>query len=166
MPTAIKFGIYNGLCLVIIYVVSYIMDMMNDKALDYISWLVSGIIIAWGIKTYRDEFNRDGVTYGKAFGLGSLIGVYGSIMLSVFIYILYVLIDTNLVNILVDQKIQEMIDSGKSEEIIQKRRPLLLIFTKPHFLALGIFIGYSFIGFLGSLVASIFFKSNTNSLSA
>ena len=56
------------------------------------------VILFFLVKSYRDNYRHGYITFGQALGAGMIIFLYYSIISAIFAYILYAIIDPNLID--------------------------------------------------------------------
>ena len=82
----LTYGVLAGLIIVVLMVVSFSVrsasegDFSMSLAIGYATMIVSLSMIFFGIRNYRDNYSAGSVTFGRGF----LIGLYISIIASVF----------------------------------------------------------------------------------
>lgn len=95
-----KANLTNGMILALVSVVYtlflYFFDLLFNPALGYVFLLVQIILVFILIKSYRDNILHGYITYGQAVGAGVVISLYSAIVLALFSYILYTVIDPGL----------------------------------------------------------------------
>ena len=95
-----KANLTNGVILALVCVVYtlflYFFDLLFNQTLGYVFLLVQIILVFLLVKSYRDNFLRGYITYGQAVGAGVVISLYSAIVMAVFSYILYTVLDPGL----------------------------------------------------------------------
>ena len=77
-PMAMSNGLYMGLALILNSVIFYVMGSPFSQISGYISFAIMIGGIAWSMKTYKESSSEEGVTYGRALGLGTLPSLFQS----------------------------------------------------------------------------------------
>jgi hypothetical protein len=157
-------GLILGLIGVVYSLVVYFLDLSFNKVQGYVFILVEVVILFFLLKSYRDNYMNRYITYGQSIGAGIIICLYYSIIMAIFTYLLYAVIDTGLVakqlafaeNVLQEKGLpQASIDAGMS---------LQAKILKPAIMApLSIFTNM-FSGVIISLIVSIFVRKEGNPL--
>lgn len=162
MPSASKHGVFLGIALILIQTIFYLADIKLDSGLGYLTYLVliGGLFLA--IKVYRDQFNEGFISYGRSVGYGVLVAVLAGIISSVFTFILYEIIDPNLIDKLLIDTETQMLDSGIAEEQLDMAMEMNRKMITPTFLALMGVLGQAFMGLVFSLVLAVFLKKEGN----
>jgi hypothetical protein len=158
-------GLIMGLIGIVFSLVVYFLDLTFNKSIGYIFLLISVFLLYYFIKSYRDNYLHGQITYGQSVGAGVIIFLYYAIISSLFTYILYTVIDTDLTNKLLAYTEEQTIKSGKVPEgsmdtvmAFQKK------FLKPAILVPMGFITNMLFGTIISLIVSIFTKKEGNPL--
>lgn len=158
-------GLIMGLIGIIFSLVVYFLDLTFNKSIGYIFLLLSVFLLFYFIKSYRDNYCHGYITYGQSVGAGVVIFLYYSIISAIFTYILYTVIDTELINKMLAYTEEQMVKSGKVPEgsldtvmAFQKK------FMKPGILVPISLITNMFFGTVISLIVSIFTKKEGNPL--
>src|SRR6056297_368993 len=89
------YGLITGLVLIIYTLILYMTNNLLDQnfilgILNYVI-LIAGII--YGTKSYRDQYLNGYISYGKSLGTGVLISVFAGVIMGIFTYLLYEVID-------------------------------------------------------------------------
>ncbi len=157
-------GLIMGLIGIIYSLVVYFLDLSFNKIQGYIFIVVQIGILFYLLKSYRNNFLHGNISFGQAVGAGLIICLYYSIITAVFTYILYAIIDPDLVgkqlafteDMLLQRNLpQEAIDASMK---VQKK---LLI---PEVIAPLSIVGNMFWGLIISLVTAIFVRKEGNPL--
>ncbi len=133
---------------------------------DFLGMLQYAIIIAGivvGTKHFRDQTLHGSITYGKALGSGILISLYASIIFAFFSYILYIFIDPGLIEeyyIVMEEALLEQ--NRLSPDQIETMVDTMKEGMTPLNMALSAIPGLTIMGFVFSLITSVFLKKEEN----
>ncbi len=157
---ALNYGAITGLSLVILTTIWYVTNLSFN---EYVGWLnyvaIIGFVI-FGTKKQR-ELDDGFISYGKALGVGSVISIVAGLILAIFTYILYTVIDVDLINKLYTVQEQAMMTNPAiTDDQIDTAMEMVKKFTNPITMTIGTFFGISFMGFIISLVTSAVLKKN------
>ena len=155
---AMTYGLYMGLALVLNAVIFYGMNVPFSIASGYISYAIIIAGIALVMRTYRETHLEEGVTYGKALGIGTLTSLFASLILAFFTFVLFKIIDKALIDKFLSFLEEQFIRSGMSETQTDTFMPLYRKILTPLTYSLGIIFSISMNGFVFSLILAIFFK--------
>ena len=157
-PMAMSNGLYMGLALILNSVIFYVMGSPFSQISGYISFAIMIGGIAWSMKTYKESSSEEGVTYGRALGLGTLQSLFASLILAFFSFVLFKLVDKTLIDKLFAFTEEQYLRSGISESQIEAMMAMSRKVTTPLTYSLGQILTFTFMGFLFSLILAIFFK--------
>ena len=160
LRSTMTLGLITGLTLIIYTLLLYATNnLLNQNfALSMINYiiLIAGIII--GTRSYRDQSLGGYITYGKALGYGVVLCVFTGIVVGIFTYLLYEVIDPSLMeqNMKVIQ--EEMLNQGMSAEQVETMTEMQARFRTPFMMLIGSIFTYSLLGLIFSLITSAFLK--------
>ncbi len=146
-------GLILGLALVIYTLLLYFLDQTFNKSLGYVSPLIFIIGLILGIKKFRDDARGGVMSYGQGIGAGTVIGLYAGIIGAIFTFLLYKVIDPDLMGKLI-------IESGRVPEkmidqVMEQQNKFLLQLV----IFLGGIFSYVLFGVIDSFyIAGIFLK--------
>ena len=124
--------------------------------------------IAYAIIQYRDINNNGFITYAESLKLGTTVAFFSSIILAFyqFIYISY--LDPNALSEIMKITEQAMLESNPeiSDEELDMALQMTGKFMQPHWMMIMGMLGGTFMGFLYSLIISIFVKKEDPTLIA
>ncbi len=153
-------GIYIGIVLILISVIMYVAGVMFETWAQYVTWpiLVLGAIYAQ--LTFRKSLGGE-MTYGQALGAGVLALIFASILSSIYVYLLYTVIDPSLLEQVRIMTEQRLVEQGNiPEEQLDQVMEMSMRFQKPGIMALMGIFGGALIGLIISLITAIFTKKN------
>jgi len=164
---AMTYGLILGIALVVYSLLLYIIgiDLYDPKGsgryLSWVSYIIMLVAIIFSTKTYRDKIQGGTLTYSKALGLGTLIGLFSSILLALYTIIFLKFIDPNVMQYIMDVAQQNMEEQGLPEAQITKALEMSAKIMFPSMI-IGTIIGNTFFAFVFSLFTSIFLKKEGN----
>jgi hypothetical protein len=157
-------GLILGLIGVVYTLVMYFLDLTFNKVQGYVFLLILIVTLFYLVKSYRDNYLHGYITYGQAVGAGVIIFLYYSIIMAVFIYILYAVIDPGLVGKQLAFSEEVVAKRGMPQEAMDAYMKIQKKFVKPEIIApVGIIINM-ISGTIMSLIASIFVRKEGNPL--
>lgn len=152
-------GIILGLALVIYTLLLYFLDQTFNRTLGYVSILIIIIGLVLGIKSFRDDARGGVMSYGQGIGAGTVIGLYAGIIGAIFTFLLYKVIDPDLVGKLLTFTEEQILESGRvPEEMIDQVMESQKKILSPLVLSISSIFSYVFFGVVVSLIACIFLK--------
>ena len=160
MKSTMTSGAILGAALVIYTLILYMTNLTYSTGLGYVSYLImiGGIVL--GIKNFRDQEQEGFISYGRALGVGMLTVMFASIIMAVFVYILYTIIDPGLVEKGIEIARNKMAGKNLSDDQIEMAINMTKKFMTPTFMVIGTIIGYAFFGLIFSLVVAAVMKKD------
>ena len=164
-----KSNLTNGLILALIGIVyslvMYFLDLSLNKTQAYVFMLIQVAMLYFLLKSYRDTVMHGQITYGQSVGAGVIICLYYGILMSIFTYLLYTVIDPGLM-----AKQLALTEEGMrakanlTEAQIEAGMKITGKIMKPGIMAIsGVFMGMIW-GTILSLIVSVFVKKEGNPL--
>jgi hypothetical protein len=155
---AMGYGALLGLGLIIISVIFYLIGKSDSGIVQYLNYAAIIAALIYGIKDYRDNYLGGYISYGKSLGTGTLIALFASIITAFYLFIFLSFIDQAFIANIVEKSMQAMREQNKTEEEIEMAMKYSHIWANPTMFAIISIIGTTFIGFIFSLIISIFMK--------
>ncbi len=157
-------GLILGLAGIAFSLILYFLDLTLNKSAGYINIPIQLILLYFLLKSYRDNFLHGQITYGQAVGAGAVIFVYYTVIMAVYGYLLYSVIDPGLVKKSLALAEDAMSKKGLPQAQIDTAMAMTAKFMKPVVMIIsGIFVSM-FFGIVYSLIVSIFVKKEGNPL--
>ena len=163
-----KANLTNGMILAMVCIVYtlflYFFDLLFNQTLGYIFLLVQIILVFFLVKSYRNNFLHGYITYGQAVGAGVIISLYSAVVMAVFSYILYTVIDPGLIAKKLAFVEEMMLKKGVAQATVDTAMKMQEKLQKPLISSiLSIFTGL-FGGTILALIIAIFVKKEGNPL--
>ena len=166
MKNALNYGLITGIALVIVSLVLWMFGTADDWIESLITYATLTVGIVIGIKTHRDK-NRNGlITYGYSLGMGTLISLFASIILAIYLYTFLKYIDPDVIGTLLDIEESKLEDADLSQKDIEMSMNIVRKIIVPFWMSIISVMVYTFVGFIISLIASIFLKKTDDSFDA
>jgi hypothetical protein len=158
--SAMNYGLYLGIVLIVYSLVLYMLNETLNKTLGYVSFVFVVTGIAYGLINFRDKVNGGILQYGTGVGLGVLISLFAGILSSAFSFILMQFIDPSLSDQVITMMQEEALKQGAPEGALEQAEGIYNFMAKPIVMAfLGIFSSV-FWGTIISLILAAIFKKN------
>lgn len=155
---AFTHGLILGLGLIVVTILLYATDSLFNSSMSIVYYvIIAGVVVVAGTK--QKKIDEGVLSYAKALGTGTVTSVAGSVIFAMFFYILYTYIDAGLIEKYFYVIEEGLIQQGYSDAEIETSLNAMKIMSTPAILAIGSFFSYSIIGFILSLITSIFVKS-------
>ncbi len=163
-----KANLTNGLILALVGIafslVLYFFDLTLNKTAGYINVPIQLILLYILLKSYRDNSMHGQITYGQSVGAGVVIFVYASIIVAIYTYLLYTVIDPGLASKQLAMTEELMTKKGAPQAAIDASMAMTTKIMKPAIIAFFSIIKTVFFGLIYSLLVSIFIKKEGNPL--
>ena len=161
---AMNYGAVLGLCLVAIASVMWSFGVdENNSLLPTI--LNNGLIIAgitYAIIQFRDTENSGFISYGESLKLGTSVAFFSSVILAFYTFIFINYIEPNTLKEILEKAEQVILEGNPeiSDEELDLALEMTGKFIQPHWMLILGVLGGTFIGFIYSLIISIFVKKD------
>ena len=164
-----KANFTNGLILALVGIVyslvMYFLDLTLNKVQGYVFLVIILVILYFLLKSYRDNFKHGLITFGESVGAGVIISLYYVLIMAVFTYILYTIIDPGLITKQLAQAEEAMRAKGNlTDGQIEAGMKFTEKIMKPGMMVIiSVFFGMIWATII-SLLVSIFIKKEGNPL--
>jgi len=159
LKSSLTSGIYIGIVLILVSVILYVANLTFETWAQYVTLPVIILGAVYAQLNYRKSLGGE-MTYGQALGAGVLALIFASVLSSIYVYLLYTVIDPSLleqVRIVTEQRI---VEQGIPEEQLDQVIEMSMRFQQPGIMAImGVVMGALF-GLIISLITAIFTKKN------
>ena len=166
---AMNYGAVLGLCLMLFSLLLWVLGIDAQQSIipSILNNLVIIVFLVYAINQYRDNVNNGFISYSESLKLGTTVAFFSSVIMAfyTFIYITYLDPDM-LVNILnITEQAMLEADPEISDEQLDLALSVTSKFLQPHWMMTMGVLGGTFMGFLFSLIISIFIKKeNSNEI--
>ena len=161
--TVSQIGLKNGIIVGLIFIVySMIIQFLNldIELMNYLSYLNYVILIVFVVLAHK-AFKEGGdgfMTIGQGLGIGMLISLVGGVLSSIFTYIYLKFIDDSLIQKSLDYQIEEMEKNGMDDATIEQAMSMTSKIMTPEVMPIMGLLFMLFLGFIISLIVSLFTK--------
>jgi hypothetical protein len=157
-------GLILGLIGIVFSLVIYFLDLTFNKWMGWVWILIQIVMLFFLVKSYRDNYRHGFITFGQAFGAGIIICLYYAIIAAIFTYLLYAVIDTNLMDKQLAYTEGLLQDRGLPEEAIEMSMKIQRKIMIPEIMAPISILGSMFSGLIMSLIVAAFVRKEGNPL--
>lgn len=157
-------GLIMGLVGIVYTLIVYFLDLSFNRTQGYIFLLIQVALLYIFVKSYRDNFRYGYITYGQAVGAGVVICLYYSILIAVFTYILYTVIDSGLTEKQLAFTEDMMVERGLPQAQIDAGMAIQKKIMVPAIMAPLSIFGNMLYGTVMSLLVAIFVRKEGNPL--
>jgi len=116
------------------------------------------------LKSYRDNFMHGQITYGQSVGAGMVMFVYVALIMVIYTYVLWAVIDPGLAKKSLAVTEEAMVKKGTPQAAIDAGMAFTAKIMKPGIMAFFSIFGSLIGGLIFSLLVSIFIKKEGNPL--
>ncbi len=156
-------GAFLGLALSLYTFILYkVGSLVSSSGAGIVNYLLILIALYYSTRYFRDKFQFGFISYGEAVKFSVTVSFYASIILGFFTYLLYKYIDPSLINQVFEYQEKLLLDTGTSEEEVEKTMELVKLATTPGLLFVSSIFSITLIGTIISLINSIFLKRIQN----
>lgn len=155
-------GLIMGMTAVIYTLAIYFAGLFFNKGQGYVFLVIQFGLLAYLVKSYRNNSLFGRITYGQAVGAVVIISLYSSVIIAVFQYLLYTVIDTGLIAKQLAFAEETMQAKGLPQETVSAAMKIQQKMITPGFIALMGILGNMLWGIIMSLVIAIFVKKTGN----
>ena len=159
MNTTIKYGLIIGLaCALWTYIMGFF-GWYTDPALSNLFWiviLIEIVVLFFGLKKTMSNKN-----YWQQVGTGTLMAVFGSIIIFIASIIFTTVLFPNHFNEMTEFNRKMLEQQGKTPQEVETLIQQMSAAQTPFFQALSGMLGTIFTGFVGSLIISAFYRKKS-----
>jgi hypothetical protein len=163
-----KANMTNGLILALegiaFSLVLYFFDLTFNKSIGYINIPIQLGLLYFLLKSYRDNFMHGQITYGQSVGAGMVMFVYVALIMVIYTYVLWAVIDPGLAKKSLAVAEEAMVKKGTPQAAIDAGMAFTAKIMKPGIMAFFSIFGSLIGGLIFSLLVSIFIKKEGNPL--
>jgi hypothetical protein len=157
-------GLILGLAGIAVSLILYFLDLSTNKTAGYLNIPIQLFLLFILLKSYRDNFMHGQITYGESVGAGVVIFLYFSIIMAIYTYVLFAIIDPGLVNKQLAMAEEAMQKKGAGQAAVDAGMAFTKKLMKPGIMAPLSIFGNMLGGVIFSLLVSIFIKKEGNPL--
>jgi hypothetical protein len=156
---ALNYGLILGAISVVYSLSLWILGQFMNKPLGYIGMLFTLGIMYYGTKVYRDKYLGGFMSYGQAFSSNFLIGLYSTIIGTIFAFFLFKYLDPKLIETIKETAIESAMQ--KNPNVTQEQlEGSMSFFMSPIFFTITALLGGAFFDAILALLVSIFHKKD------
>ena len=155
---SLKWGLYLGMVMIIYGILLQLMDQVGNQALSYVNYVFMAALMYFAHKSFKDEGNGF-MSYGQGLGIGTLMGVVGSLLSVVFSYVYVKFIDPSFMDIIKELQVEKMQEQGLSDAQIDQAMDMSAAFMTPEVMFPMAFVFSVFFAFILSLIVSAITKN-------
>ncbi len=157
---ALIYGVCTGVVLIVYSLIMYVANLYLNQTMQYVAFvfMIAGMVI--GSIQYRKVALNGFMTYGQAFSVSFLIGLFAAIVSTIFFFFYIKYINTGLVDELLAQVRTKMeAKAGSmSQEQMDQAMSMTERFMTPVWMVIWGLLGNAFWAAVFSLIISFFLK--------
>jgi hypothetical protein len=155
---AMMHGLYLGFALILNQLAFYLMGIPFSEITGLLTYAIIISGTGFAMWTFAKLNTEEGLPYSRALGLGTLVALFGSLIFSLFTFILYKYIEPGMIDKMLVNMEEKLIEQGWKDEAIEKMLGSSKSLMTPGILAVSQVFSVVLLGFLFSLILAIFFK--------
>jgi len=162
IKSTMTYGLITGLVLVVYTLLLYATNNIINQnfflgVINYLI-LIGGIVM--GTRSYRDHFLGGYISYSKALGYGVVISVFTGVIVGIFTYLLYAVIDPGLLEQSMKMFEEALLNQGMSPDQVEAVTSMQREIRSPFMMLISSVFTYALLGLIFSLVTSAFLKKD------
>lgn len=151
-------GVILGLVGIIYNVILYMVDMNLNQTMSYLGFIITIVVLIIAVRSFRDNV-RDGVLpFGPAFSFGFVVILISSVIGIIYAYILWTVIDPDIIGKMKDMQMEKMLEQGLPEEGLDQAMNISGKLMTPLMMVIFGFLSAVFIGTIIALIIAAIFK--------
>ena len=157
-------GLIMGVTAIIYSLAMYFFDLFFNQTQGYIFMVIQAALLAYLLKSYRDNYRFGNISYGQSVGAGVIICLYSTVITAIFMYLLYTVIDPGLIDKQLAFAEEKILEQGVPQATVDAAMAIQRKLVKPGIMAISNVFGNILFGTILSLLVSIFIKKEGNPL--
>ena len=156
----LKYGIIIGLVFIVYGMILEFMglELETQQYFGYLNYVLLVVVIVLAHKAFKE--GGDGyMSIGQGLGIGTLISLVGGAISGVFSYIYIKFIDDSMLTKIKDLQIEKMEEQGMDDAQIEQAMEIAGKLMSAEMIPVWAILGMLFIGFILSLIVSLFTKN-------
>jgi len=162
--SCLKYGLIMSLVSIVMSILFYMLDLTFATWIAIPNAALSLVVLFLLQRSYRDTYENGFIGYGKALGCGMVIFLYAAVIIAVYTYILYTVIDPGLIDKYAAATAGKLEAKGMTQDAIDAAMKIQEKMMKPWIMVVSSLFSIIFSGFLMSLITSIFVAKKGNPL--
>ncbi|MEI7982368.1 MAG: DUF4199 domain-containing protein [Bacteroidota bacterium] len=160
------FGMITGAGLIILSLILFIAGVYMNRWFSSLAYLLLIGGMVYGTLDFRKTYSNGFMTFGKAFSLCFLIGLFAGLASAIYSFVFAQFIHPGFVQEILDKAREQMVtgNPNMSEEQMETALAWTAKFTSPVMLMIFGFLTYAGISAVFGLVAAIFLKKDDPAL--
>ncbi len=152
----LKYGLILGGAVSIYSAILNQIGMGTDQTVASIAYLFIPIVLFFAMKEKRALLGH--LSFGQGFGMGALVSLLGSIIISVFIYVYFTFLNPDIIQVIIETTETNLysrgMDDDQVEQILEMQKP----FFTPGWMSFFSLLIYTIVGVIFSLIVALVVK--------
>jgi hypothetical protein len=128
-------GLIIGFAGIIYQVILYMLNQNLNQAFGYLGILITLVLLILGMRSFRDKIRGGVLPFSTAFGFGIVAIVVSGILGTIYGYILWTVIDPDIITRMMEMKTDKLLQRGLPEEAIDQGMNITSKFMRPGIMA-------------------------------
>jgi hypothetical protein len=159
---SLMWGAILGIILIVYSLLLYFLDLSTNRALGYVAWLITIVIVFYAMKVYRDKVNQGALSFGNAFAIGILVCLISGLISAIFAYIQFSVLSPELIDKMIQIGEERLLSRGMPDDMVERSMAMSRKFMTPAMISLMAFIMSVIIGAVISLILAAIVKKEPN----
>jgi hypothetical protein len=153
-------GAILGFVTIIYSVILYMLDQNLNQTMSYLGIIITIVVLILGIRSFRDNVRGGILPFGPAFQFGFVVILVSSVIGIIYAYILWTVIDPDIITKMKDMQMEKMLEQGIPEESLDQAMAISSKFMTPLMMTIIGLITSVFMGTIVALIIAAIFKKN------
>ena len=164
-PSVLR-GVYLGVALILFSLILYLLGIDRESPVQYVSYLILIVGLAWSIFAFRNKDLGGFCTYGKAFSAGFYTALIASLLTGIYTFINVTAIDPGMIGEILLRAEEGMLASNPNmtDDQLEIALSWTEMMTTPIMMSVFNFIGNLLVSTILSLIIAIFAKRENNQI--
>ena len=153
-------GAILGFVGIIYNVILYMLDQNLNQNLGYLGIINTIVVLIMAVRSFRDNIMDGVLPFNPAYKFGFVVILVSSVIGIIYAYILWTVIDPDIISKMKDLQMEKMLEQGIPEEALDQAMAISGKFMTPLMMTImGLFSGI-LMGTIVALIVAAIFKKN------
>lgn len=152
------YGLLLALAMIVFSLILFILDLDQNKYIQFISYVILLVGIIWSQIHFRDKYSGGFLNYGRSFSVGFLTALFAAIVMSIYAYVYFAYIDPGALQDAMIRAEEEMLSRGLEDMEVEQALIWAEKMQKPWIYAMWALLGNVLIGVIMALITAVFTK--------
>ncbi len=152
-------GAILGFVGIIYNVILYMLDQNLNQTMGYLGIVITIVVLILAVRSFRDNIRGGILPFGPAFQFGFVVILVSSVIGIIYAYILWTVIDPDIIGKMKDMQMEKMLEQGIPEEALDRAMEISSKFMTPLMMTImGLFSSILMGTIVALIIAAIFKK--------